>query len=406
MAYFDKSRGLLDRQVFSSSEIYDREKATVFRRSWLFIGPEDWTATPGEFLTTTMGDTPVLLWRGEDDRRRLFLNICISSDQQVCSRERGQALRLDCPCHGWPYAPAGAPPGAPFGMVEVPRLESYGGLLFANFDPDATPLAQSMGDFAWYLDLLLDRREGGAEIYGDAAVRWSVDANWKLAADAFCGDVYRDLTLHKGLYEVTDARQFTSQGEGFQVDAGGGAMAVSELAEPLDANPVLKAYEAEAAREIHDRLGEGRETLRPLVGTLFPNLSVDGRTRSLHVWQPRGPLRTEVNTYCLVDRAAPVEVKDAMRRNCVFHFGPAGMQSQEDVGPWQSITKIAKTMLAERYPLNLQMGLGRERRTNLPGVIGDLFSETSQRAFYGWWQTQVEAEPAASPDSGVMRISG
>ena len=41
---------------------------------------------------------------------------------------------------------------------------------------------------AWYLDILLDRREGGTEVSGPH--RWLVDANWKTAAENFGGDGY------------------------------------------------------------------------------------------------------------------------------------------------------------------------------------------------------------------------
>ncbi|MGH7844362.1 MAG: hypothetical protein ACREQW_04205 [Candidatus Binatia bacterium] len=43
------------------------------------------------------------------------------------------------------------------------QLESYKGLIFATFDSKAPPLPEYLGDMAWYLDILLDRREGGTE---------------------------------------------------------------------------------------------------------------------------------------------------------------------------------------------------------------------------------------------------
>ena len=47
-----------------------------------------------------------------------------------------------------------------WGLIPVAQIDSYKGLIFATFDPEAPPLRQYLGDMAWYLDILLDRREG------------------------------------------------------------------------------------------------------------------------------------------------------------------------------------------------------------------------------------------------------
>lgn len=45
-------------------------------------------------------------------------------------------------------------------------MESYKGLIFGNWDTSAPGLRDYLGDIAWYLDGMLDRREGGTEIVG------------------------------------------------------------------------------------------------------------------------------------------------------------------------------------------------------------------------------------------------
>ncbi len=66
----------------------------------------------------------------------------------------------------------------PLGLNEVPCVESYKGLIFGNWDTSAPNLRDYLGDIAWYLDGVLDRREGGTEIVGGVQ-KWTIDCNWK-----------------------------------------------------------------------------------------------------------------------------------------------------------------------------------------------------------------------------------
>ena len=44
------------------------------------------------------------------------------------------------------------------------QLDSYKGLWFATFDPQAPSLREYLGEMAWYIDTFVDRREGGIEV--------------------------------------------------------------------------------------------------------------------------------------------------------------------------------------------------------------------------------------------------
>src|SRR6202035_3290226 len=74
-----------------------------------------------------------------------------------------------------------------WGLVPVAQLDSYKGLLFATFDPEAPPLREYLGEMTWYLDAFFDRREGGIEIVG--AYKWVMPCNWKFPAENFGGDL-------------------------------------------------------------------------------------------------------------------------------------------------------------------------------------------------------------------------
>jgi Ring hydroxylating alpha subunit (catalytic domain)/Rieske [2Fe-2S] domain len=406
MPYFDRTAGLLDRAVFSSESLYRQELSRIFRRVWLFVGPENWARSTGEYFTSWMGETPVIVWRTAASALRIFVNQCSASDGVLTARERGVADNLTCSCHGFCYSSDGIVIDRPhLHATEVLRAEAYKGLIFANFDVNAAGLSAYLGDFVWYLDMLVDRRANGVEAVGGSAFRWLVDANWKVPAEAFAGDAYCDLTLHAATDAVTSYTPPSTSNQGLQVSAGAGAIALLAQAPSYPYPAVVAAYEKSIAAETEARLGAERARgLIPMSGTLFPNLSFDWRTRSLHVWQPRGPAKTEINTYCFADCLAPTAVKDALLKTCQLHYGPAGLRSQDDVGPWSSITERAGSVLAQRTPLNLQMGLGEELKRNLPGRVSDLFSEMNQRSFFAWWEDRLN-EDEGPKVSTTMRIA-
>ena len=373
---FDRHTGLLQRKAFVDPAIFEMEMAGIFRRSWLFVGPGNWLARSGDFVTTRMGAEPVIVWRGEEGTLRVFVNRCVASPQPVCSEPRGWALQLACPCHHWSYNSHGQLLGEPTHVLgEIARVSEYKGLFFANLDPDAAPLADWLGHFAGYLDLILDRRPGGVEAYGHDAFRWTIDANWKLPVDAFCGDLYRDMPPHTSML-TTEESPSLSQQAGFQVFTDNGAMSIK-----------TGQFKPGRTTSLRSPMDEPRIGFEPILGSLFPNLSFDWRAPSLHVWHPLSPSRTEIHTYCLVDAAAPVWEKESARRAFQFQYGPAGLRSERDTALWRSIT--SRSAGRNDYAYHLRMGLGRERRTDLPGIFGDLVSESNQRAFFDWWQQRL-----------------
>ena len=117
-------------------------------------------------------------------------------------------------------------------------------------------------------------------------------------------------------------------------------------------------------------------------------VSFSSSSRQIHVWQPKGPLQTEVWLYTLVDRDAPEDVKRAIRQRSQQHFSPAGLFEQDDGENWEQSTMAARGVVARRYPLNYQMGLGHEtlvEHDEGPARVETLVNENNQRAFYRRW---------------------
>lgn len=371
--HFEAETGLLDARVFAAPDVFRAEQDRLFRRAWLFVGPADWLTEPGDYLVTSLGELPAIAWVRSDGALRVFVNRCPAGIGAMVADDRGNAGALRCACHGRSYDPDGGE------LAAIPRLECFSGFVFACQDPDASPLVDQIGEFAWWWDVIDRHFPGGVQVVGETSLRAGVSCNWKLGAEACCGDTFSDFALSRSTLEVLDLGPPLTERIGLQAATEGGAIAV-EYRDSIDRD-------------------DPRDAMIPLMATLFPNISFDARGNALHVWHPRGPTETEVQTFALAGRNESLEVKRARRRRCQALFGPAGLIAQDQHAVWSSISANARSRTART--LNLQGGWGGERRANLPGRLADLASEMNQRAFYGWWQAQFDKGAPPSRLGGI-----
>jgi len=137
-------------------------------------------------------------------------------------------------------------------------------------------------------------------------------------------------------------------------------------------------------------------------GTIFPNFSFLDimRFRTFRVWQPLGPNRMEIRAWAMIDKALPEELKQAIRNQYVFTFGPSGVFEQEDGENWSQCTAATRGWIGRQLQFNYQMGLGHERgvrdtlQADLPGRMGGIWSEINQRGFYQRWADLMSAGDA------------
>ncbi|HEU5464258.1 MAG TPA: SRPBCC family protein, partial [Candidatus Binatia bacterium] len=132
--------------------------------------------------------------------------------------------------------------------------------------------------------------------------------------------------------------------------------------------------------------------IAPSAGTVFPNLSVHWLTRTIRVWQPRGPDKMEIWSWAVVDKAAPAEIKDVMRFVSQYRFSPSGVFEQDDMDNWIQVTGAAKSFIGRRHPANYQMrGNEAPFAIGLPGEIKSRFSDNNQMALYMHWAKMLQA---------------
>ncbi|WP_043830656.1 anthranilate 1,2-dioxygenase large subunit AndAc [Muricoccus aerilatus] len=197
-------------KVFSDDEIYALEQERIYRGpTWSFLGLEAEIPKVGDYKSTFIGDTPVVMTRAEDGELAAWVNRCAHRGAMVCRLPRGNALSHSCVYHQWSFGAKGNLQGVPFrrgqkdatGMpkdfdpkqhnLRQLRVESYRGLVFATFSDTVEPLAEYIGpQMRPYVDRVFHK----PVVYLGCTRQYS-DSNWKLYIENV-KDPYHASLLH------------------------------------------------------------------------------------------------------------------------------------------------------------------------------------------------------------------
>ena len=195
---------------YTDPEILRREQERIFRRAWQYVGHTGQVAAPGTYFAATAGLTPVVVTRAADGELRAFLNVCRHRGYQVAQGE-GRRATLQCGYHAWTYGLDGALRAAPrsdrepgfdpkeLGLAAI-AIDTYGPFVFVNPDPDAPPLAETLGAMPEQLrELGLDVDALEFRLRSES----QVEANWKVVSENFL-ECYHCQVAHPSFSELVD----------------------------------------------------------------------------------------------------------------------------------------------------------------------------------------------------------
>jgi choline monooxygenase len=201
-------------RLYTDPELLAAEQELIFERTWQLAGHVSSLPRPGSYLTARAGTQPVLVVRDEHEQLRAFKNVCRHRGSRLLSGSGQCKAAIRCRYHGWTYRLDGSLIGVPEGLAfDEPvdkaalglmpaRVEELCGLVFVNLDPDATSLAELVGDLP---ERLAPYRIETLESFSPGTGHQP--ANWKAVADNYL-EGYHIPIAHPGLMRMLDYKHY------------------------------------------------------------------------------------------------------------------------------------------------------------------------------------------------------
>ena len=195
-------------EAYVSPEYARAERDRLWRKVWLQAGRIEDIPEVGNYITYDIIDDSVIVVRSSPSEIRAFHNVCPHRGRKLIDipagkrNARGTRPGFVCGYHGWSFDLEGTNTyvehqedwqgrlcggRADLGKVKV---DTWGGWIWINLDPEAMPLAEYLHPAAGMLEpyQLQNMRARWR--------KWVVfECNWKVAMEAFC-ETYHVATTH------------------------------------------------------------------------------------------------------------------------------------------------------------------------------------------------------------------
>ncbi len=344
-------------QIYTDPKNYEREQESIFRGPiWSFVGMGQEIENPGDYQTTYIGDTPVIVLRDLDGEVQVIVNRCAHRGNLVCISKEGTTEELTCVYHNWRYDLQGNLQSVAFGKgvgktggmpddfdqskhgLQRLRTETYAGLIFATFSDTVAPLGEWLGE---------EMRENIDRVVGRGMVLLGTYSqympnNWKLYMENV-RDSYHASILH--MFQATFRINRLSMKGGIKLSDNGWHHISYSIAET---DREEDQYDSKKLRAVKDGYSLADPTLVKgwrefdcgttlAIQSVYPNFVVQQITNSLalRLCLPKGPEECELLWWVFGTPEDTDEQRDIRIKQSNM-IGPGGVISMEDgvVGGW------------------------------------------------------------------------
>jgi phenylpropionate dioxygenase-like ring-hydroxylating dioxygenase large terminal subunit len=205
---------------YCDDAIFQAEKRRILHRSWQYVGHLGQLANPGDFITTKLGDIPVVVTRDTGGTLRAFANVCRHRGSEVVLECAGNRKTLQCHYHGWTYNLDGTLRNAPRAneqssfekenLALIPfAVEAWGPMIFVNPGSNASA-AGTLRDLIGDLPALFER--AGVDLTRLRRYRqdvYEIASNWKIIIENF-NECYHCPIAHPAFSELVDTDKYSA----------------------------------------------------------------------------------------------------------------------------------------------------------------------------------------------------
>jgi choline monooxygenase len=203
-------------RIYHDPQFLEDEKRQIFWRSWIFVGHVSEVARPGDYITAQFAGQRVFVIRTTEGGLKAFFNVCQHRGHSLLKGKGNTRKPIVCPYHAWAYNHDGEliaarncdnVAGFERGQFSLPgiRVDTMGGFLFVNLDPQARPMSEVYPGAA----------EALASFSGDTTalkpargITFDIKGNWKNVADNLL-ECYHCSASHKAFVDLVKMDTYT-----------------------------------------------------------------------------------------------------------------------------------------------------------------------------------------------------
>jgi nitrite reductase/ring-hydroxylating ferredoxin subunit len=392
----------ISNERYTSREWFDREVEFLWRRVWQYTCREEEIPEPGDYYVYEIAGLSFLVVRTEAGEIKAYPNACLHRGRMLKEYD-GRTSELRCPFHGFCWSLDGKLKDVParwdfphiedakFSLPELP-VATWAGFIFINPDQECEPFEEHVEDIKKQFDECWPLED----LYIASHTAKKVNANWKIAQEAFCEAYHVNATHPQVMPSLGDTN---SQADVWRncarVITPGGTYSPLLEEEPTKAQMMAYAMDLREGEPVPDvpdgmtvrafRAAGMREALRPVVGsrvdqcsdaelvdsidyTLFPNFHPWGAFNMINYrFRPNGNDHRSAIMECIM--LSPFEGERPP---------PAKLQWLEDGESWsKAVGFLGKVFAQDFFNMpKVQQGL---ESTYKPGITLASYQESKVR---------------------------